>query len=158
MPLTEVSLTLEEGSVCQIFTKAHIVTADDPLDPSGEDEGPTPLEYLLAAVGSSAAIAVQRAAARLDLDIEEIQVHVAWPADHHQLLEPGAELSARPIRREIRVRCARDITEAERDHLLTAAKTAPVSRALAAAPRVEDALYIFGYESDLDSAAPADGE
>src|SRR6187549_1475577 len=32
MPLTQVSLTQEEGVICQIFTKGHIVTADDPVD------------------------------------------------------------------------------------------------------------------------------
>ena len=54
MAITEVSLSLEEGLVCQLFTKSHIVAADDPADPDVEDEGPNPLEFLLAALASSA--------------------------------------------------------------------------------------------------------
>ncbi len=151
MARTEISLTLEDGVTCQIFTHGHIVTADDPVDAGAEDEGPTPLEYLLAAIGSSAAIAVKRAAQRLGIEIEEIQVQVSWPASHRRLLDPGEELPRTAIRRELRVRVTRDISETERDALLDAAKSCPVDRSLEGGPRIEDALYILGY------AAPDEG-
>ena len=151
MALTQVSLTQENGIVCQIFTKGHIVTADDPIDPKGEDEGPTPLEYLLAALASSAAIALRRAGGRLELPIEEVQVTIKVRTSHADLLA-GAEFTATtPIQREIRVRITRDISEMERDELLAAAKNAPVDRVLATIGRVEDALYVLGY------AAPDEG-
>jgi putative redox protein len=156
VPVTEVSLTLEDGLICQVFTSSHIITADDPPDPDQEDEGPDPLEYLLTAIGSSAAIAVKTTALKLRIDVEEIQVSVKWPAGHRKLLDTGDTLPAIAIRREIRLRAARDITETERDQLLEAAKSCPVDRCLGGTPRVEDALYIFGYESDLDTAAEPD--
>jgi len=152
MALTQVSLTQEEGVVCQIFTKGHIVTADDPIDPKGEDEGPTPLEYLLAAVGSSAAIALRRAGDRLGLPIEEVQVTSKWRATYASLLAGADDAkTAGAVQREIRVRIGRDITEAERDQLLAAAKNSPVDRAVAGGVPIEDALYILGY------AQPDDG-
>ncbi|MDZ4804571.1 MAG: OsmC family protein [Candidatus Eisenbacteria bacterium] len=151
MALTQISLTQENGVVCQIFTKAHIVTADDPIDPKGEDEGPTPLEYLLAALGSSAAIALRRAGERLGLPIEEVQASVKLRTTLVALTGGEDPVAAGPIQREIRVRISRDISETERDELLAAAKSSPVDRILASLARVEDALYILGY------AAPDEG-
>lgn len=156
MPITEISLTQEEGRICQVFTHSHIITADDPADPDAEDEGPTPLELLMSALGSSAAIAMKAAAERLALPVEEIQVNVQWSGHHAALLAPDAPLPAGPIRREIRIRVARDITEAERDQLLAAAKASPVDRVMAGGRVVKDALYVLGYaEPDID-ADPAD--
>ena len=143
MPLTQVTLTQENGVVCQVFTKGHIVTADDPIDAAGDDEGPTPLEYLLVALGTSAAIALRRAGDRLGLPIEEVQVSVKLRATHASLFA-GAD-AGHPIQRETRVRIARDISEVERDELLAAAKSSPVDRTIAGGPVVEDALYILGY-------------
>lgn len=148
MAITEVSLSLEEGLVCQLFTKSHIVAADDPADPDVEDEGPNPLEFLLAALASSAAMALKEEAGRHDLGVEEVQVSVKWRTSHRLLLEPGETLPPTAIQREMRIRVARDITEVERDALLAAAKRSPVDRALAGGTRVEDALFVFGYASE----------
>jgi putative redox protein len=145
MALSQVSLTQEDGVVCQIFTKGHIITADDPADPKGEDEGPTPVEYLLAALGSSAAIALRRAGNGLELPIEEVQVSMKWRATYASLAAGDDPKSLGAAQREIRVRIGRDISEAERDALLAAIKSSPVDRALAGGLVIEDALYILGY-------------
>lgn len=151
MALIQISLTQENGIVCQIFTKAHIITADDPTDPKGDDEGPTPLEYLLASLGSSAAIALRRAGDKMGLPIEEVQASVKLRTTQVAVPDGADEAAAGPIQREMRVRIARDISEQERDQLLTAAKSSPVDRILGPLARVEDALYILGY------AAPDEG-
>ncbi|HEX7879980.1 MAG TPA: OsmC family protein [Candidatus Eisenbacteria bacterium] len=146
MALSQVSLTQEDGVVCQIFTKGHIITADDPADPKGEDEGPTPLEYLLAALGSSAAIALRRAGDARDLPIEEVQVQTKYRATFASLAAGTDDpVSAGAIQRELRVRITRDITEDERDALLAAIKSSPVDRTLGTGVKIEDALYILGY-------------
>lgn len=154
MPITEISLTQEEGRICQIFTHSHIITADDPADPDAEDEGPTPLELLMSALGSSAAIAMKAAAERIGLDVEEIQVNVQWSGHHATLLAPGATLPAGPIRREIRIRVTRDITEGERDQLLAAAKSSPVDRVMAGSREIKDGLYVLGYADSANDSLP----
>lgn len=146
MALTEVSLSLEQGHSCQIFTKSHIIVADDPSDPDLEDEGPSPLEFLLAAIAASAAIAVRTEAGRLGLEVEEVQVSARWRATHRTLLE-GDAVPEGAVQREMRVRLTRDISETERDALLAAAKRCPVDRSLAGGLKIEDALYILGYAS-----------
>jgi putative redox protein len=145
LALTEISLSQEQGVVCQIFTRTHIITADDPEDPEAEDEGPTPLEYLLSALGSSSAIAMKTMANLMNIDVEEIQVNVKWRTTHRRLLDPGEVLPVHPIQRETRIRVSRDISEFERDALLDAGRSSPVSRALGEGVRVEDALYVMGY-------------
>ena len=154
MALTEISLSQEEGLICQVFTRTHIITADDPVDPAADDEGPTPLEYLLAALGSSAAISLKTAALRMGIEVEEVQVNVQWRTSHARLLDPGEMLPAHPIQREIRVRLSRDISEFERDALLDAARNSPVSRVLSTSPKLEDALYVLGY-ADPDPGRPS---
>lgn len=154
MALTEISLSQEDGLICQIFTRTHIVTADDPPPDSEDDEGPTPLELFLASLGSSSAVALRIEAERLGIDVEEVQISVKWRTSHRRLLDPGEVLPSTAIQREIRVRVTRDISEAERDSLLEAAKTSPVSRVLGDV-RVEDALYVMGY-ADPDSGVVAE--
>jgi putative redox protein len=154
LALTEISLSQEEGFICQIFTRTHIITADDPVDPAADDEGPTPLEYLLSALGSSAAISLKMAAIRMGIEVEEVQVSVQWRTSHARRLDPGEMLPAHPIQREIRIRVSRDISEFERDALLEAARMSPVSRVLGAAPKLEDALYVLGY-ADPDPGTPS---
>ncbi len=155
MAITEVSLSLEEGNVCQIFTKTHIIAADDPADPEAEDEGPTPLEYVMAGYGASAAIAVKETADRLDIEVEEVQASVKWRTTHRRLMDTDEPRTPHAIQREIRIRVGRDISEQERDALIAAAKSCPVDRALAGGPKVEDALYVFGY-ADPDGGEPAE--
>lgn len=145
MALTEISLSQEQGLICQIFTRTHIITSDDPADLESEDEGPTPLELLLAALGSSSAIAMKITAERMNIEVEEIQVSVKWRTSHRRLMDPGEVLPGHPIQRETRIRVSRDISEFERDALLEAARTSPVSRLLGPDSRIEDALYVMGY-------------
>lgn len=155
MALTEISLSQENGLICQIFTRTHIITADDPSIPTDEDEGPTPIELLLSAIGSSAAIAMKEAAGRMRIGVEEIQVNVQWRTSHRMLLtDPGQPRPDHPILREIRIRITRDISEMERDALLEAARQCPVSRTLTGGPRVQDALYVLGYAYPDEEVAP----
>lgn len=143
MAVTEISLTQEDGHICQIFTRTHIITADD-VD-GEDDEGPTPLELFLASLGSSAAISLKSTAERLGIEVEEVQVNVKWRTSHGKLMDPGETVTPLPIQREFRVRVTRDISELERDALVDAVKTSPVTRILGGTPRIEDALYILGY-------------
>ena len=48
------------GSLTQdVYTPSHQLIADEPLDLGGNNEGPTPFEYLLGALGSCAAMTVR---------------------------------------------------------------------------------------------------
>ena len=56
--------------------RSHFVVTDVPVSDGGEDTAPTPVEYLLTAIGSCVAITLRMYAARRSWDVGEITVNV----------------------------------------------------------------------------------
>ena len=54
----------------------HFVITDVPISDGGEDTAPTPVEYLLTAIGGCVAITLRMYAARRSWDVGEITVNV----------------------------------------------------------------------------------
>ena len=58
-----------------IDTENHQLIADEPV-PLGQDHGPTPYDFLLAALGSCVTMTLRMYADRKGWDLEEVQVHL----------------------------------------------------------------------------------
>ena len=93
----------------------HFVVTDVPVSDGGEDTAPTPVEYLLTAIGGCVAITLRMYAARRSWDVGEITVNVFQLKD-----EQGSYL-----REEISFE--NDITEDQRKRLLVFAGKCPVA-------------------------------
>jgi putative redox protein len=60
----------------------HLLTADEPSDAGGEDEGPSPQELLAASLASCTAITIEMYAKRKGWDVDGLQVDVDYaPAE-----------------------------------------------------------------------------
>ena len=68
--------------------REHFVVIDTTIAEGGLDSGPTPVEYLLTAIGGCVSITLRMYAARRNWDVGEITVHVFQLKD-----ENGAYLS-----------------------------------------------------------------
>ena len=106
----------------------HFVVTDVPVSDGGEDTAPTPLEYLLTAIGGCVAITLRMYAARRSWDVGEITVNVFQLKD-----EQGSYLTEE-------ISFENDITEDQRKRLLVFAGKCPVARMVKGETRIESLI------------------
>jgi putative redox protein len=106
----------------------HFVITDTTIAKGGLDSGPTPVEYLLIAIGGCVSITLRMYAARRNWDVGEIKVHVFQLKD-----ENGAYL-----REEISFE--KEITEDQRKRLLVFAAKCPVAKMVKGETRIESKI------------------
>lgn len=98
----------------------HYVTIDEPLDQGGDDNGPTPVEYLLTAIGACVSITLRMYAERKGWDIGKITVNVYLKEES---IKDGVKKS---IVEEISFE--KEITDEQRVKLLNIAGKCPVAK------------------------------
>jgi putative redox protein len=106
----------------------HFVITDTTIAEGGLDSGPTPVEYLLIAIGGCVSITLRMYAARRNWDVGEIKVHVFQRKD-----ENGSYL-----REEISFE--NEITEDQRKRLLVFAAKCPVAKMTKGETRIESKI------------------
>ena len=80
-----------EGFTQEIAVGPHQLTADEPKDMGGEDEGPTPYDLLLAALGSCTSITVTLYAQRKSWPLQGVIARL-----RHLRIQPLTARNARP--------------------------------------------------------------
>lgn len=106
----------------------HYVVTDVPFSDGGEDTAPTPVEYLLTAIGGCVAITLRMYAVRRSWDVGEITVNVFQLKD-----EQGSYLTEE-------ISFENDITEDQRKRLLVFAGKCPVARMVKGETRIESLI------------------
>ena len=106
----------------------HFVITDVPVTDGGEDSAPTPVEYLLTAIGSCVAVTLRMYADRRNWDVGEITVNVLQLKD-----EQGSYLTEE-------ISFENDITEDQRKRLLVFAGKCPVARMVKGETRIESLI------------------
>lgn len=115
----------------EVRAGGHTIIADEPKSAGGGDEGPTPYDLLVAALGTCTAITLRMYADRKEWPIEEVIVHLSHGSVH---ADDGASCEDRDdarmhrIEREIEV--VGDLDDAQRARLLEIADRCPVHRTL----------------------------
>ncbi|QTE22661.1 OsmC family protein [Polaribacter cellanae] len=94
----------------------HFAVIDEPVNAGGDDNGPTPVEYLLTAIGGCVSITLRMYAERKGWDVGEITVNVSQIKD-----EKGSHLSEE-------ISFSKEIDEDQRKRLLVIAGKCPVAK------------------------------
>jgi uncharacterized OsmC-like protein len=84
---TRVVARTGEGLRTEIEAGTHALVADEPESLGGTDAGPTPYDYLLAALGGCTAITLRMYADRKGWPLESVTVRLSQPRRH--LRHPG---------------------------------------------------------------------
>ena len=108
--------------------RSHFVVTDVPVSDGGKDTAPTPVEYLLTAIGGCVAITLRMYVARRSWDVGEITVNVFQLKD-----EQGSYLTEE-------ISFENDITEDQRKRLLVFAGKCPVARMVKGETRIESLI------------------
>lgn len=129
-----------EGFRTGIFAGGFALVADEPLEHGGGNEGPSPYDYLLAALGACTGITLQMYARRKEWPLEEVVVRLS-----HQKVQvsdcekcESEERRLDKFDRDIELRG--ELDEVQRQRLLEIAEKCPLHRTLSAKPVIETRL------------------
>ncbi|MAK62681.1 MAG: osmotically inducible protein C [Ponticaulis sp.] len=118
-----------------VATASHLLRADEPEDHGGMNTGPSPFQYLSAALGACTTMTLRMYADRKDWPLDLARVNVSHKkVDHPDF--PGKKLDV--FERLISVKG--DLTDEQRDRLLEIADKCPVHKTLHAGSAIESRL------------------
>jgi putative redox protein len=115
-----------------IDVRQHQLTADEPADHGGDDEGPSPQEMLAASLASCTAVTMEMYAKRKGWDLGPVEIGVEYtPA------ERGC-----PTVFRLKVRLPADLSEEQVERLRVIAAKCPVHRTLEGEVLFEDRIEL----------------
>ena len=128
-----------EGYRTEIRANGFGLVADEPLSVGGTDTGPTPYDYLAAALGSCTSMTLRMYADRKGWDVSSILTEVRHSKIHAQDREDsGAGKKLDHFERKIRLEG--DLDNQQRQRLLEIADRCPVHRTLESAVQISTQL------------------
>ena len=104
----------------EIEMRQHRVTADEPEEDGGTDEGPSPQDLLAGSLASCTAITIEMYARRKGWEIGDVAVDVDY--------EPAQRGS--PTKFQMKVLLPKELPEEQRERLMQIAAKCPVHRTL----------------------------
>jgi uncharacterized OsmC-like protein len=118
------------GFAQDIVAGPHRMTADEPVTAGGTDTGPSPYDFLLAALGSCTSITVGMYARRKGWPLEEVTVRLRHSKIHASDCADCETKEGMLDRIERDIRFAGSLTAEQRSKLLEIANKCPVHRTL----------------------------
>ena len=119
-----------EGYTQQIVVGPHQLTADEPKNMGGDDDGPTPYDLLLASLGSCTSITVTMYAQRKSWPLQDVNVQLRHSRIHAEDCAECETKEGKIDRIELDIEFAGPLSSEQRSKLLEIAKKCPVHRTL----------------------------
>ena len=126
---TSKTILTNRNYLAEAKTRQHVSIIDEPTDIGGGDNGPTPVEYLLTAMGSCIAITLRMYAERKGWDLGIITVNVSQETE---LTTKGA---IKYLSEDISFE--KDVTDDQRKRLLIIAGKCPVAKMVKNETKIE---------------------
>ncbi len=118
----------------------HALMADEPPGVGGADEGPTPYDYLLTALGACKAMTVRMYANRKGIDFERVSVALKHDKIHAEDCEACETKDGKIDRIDVEIDIEGDLDAATRQRLYEIADKCPVHKTLHSEVLIESAL------------------
>jgi uncharacterized OsmC-like protein len=118
------------GFTQEIVVGPHQLTADEPKDMGGDDEGPTPYDLLLASLGSCTSITVTMYAQRKSWPLQEVTVRLRHSRIHAADCAECETKEGKIDRIELDIEFVGPLSSEQRSKLLEIANKCPVHRTL----------------------------
>ena len=119
-----------DGFTQDIVVGPHQLTADEPKDMGGDDEGPTPYDLLLAALGSCTSITVAMYAQHKSWPLQDVTVRLQHSRIHATDCAECETKEGKIDRIELDIEFAGPLSGEQQSKLLEIAKKCPVHRTL----------------------------
>jgi putative redox protein len=124
----------------EIEAGGHKLVADEPASAGGTDAGPTPYDYLSAALGACTSMTLHFLAKRDSIPLEGVEVSIT---NDRMYAKDCADCQSRNgyiHRFDVQIRLHGNLTPEQRQKLLSAAKKCPVYKTLTNEIRIEETL------------------
>ncbi len=118
------------GFRTELRAGGHTFTADEPHDVGGTDTGPTPYDYLLAALSGCMAMTLRMYADRKKWPLEGVRVGIRSALAHEKDCEACETEDVGYKRIERRIELSGPLSEEQRERLLQIADRCPVKQTL----------------------------
>lgn len=129
-----------EALLADVRAGRHTWLVDEPVEVGGQDQGPTPYDMLLSALGACTAITLRLYATRKKWPLEGIEVRLRHQRVHEQdcekCEEPGHMLEE--VQKELHL--LGPLTEEQRQRLEVISQKCPVQKTLAGSLRIVTTL------------------
>jgi putative redox protein len=129
-----------DGFLSPVNANGHELLADEPEAHGGSDQGPTPYDFLAAALGSCTVMTLNMYARRKEWPLEKVKVSLTHDRIHAKDCEDceSGDGQVHVLNREIRIEG--NLDEAQRQRLLEIADRCPVHRTLVGEIKVRTRL------------------
>ncbi|MEM9856289.1 MAG: bifunctional alpha/beta hydrolase/OsmC family protein [Bacteroidota bacterium] len=124
------SRTGDDGFTTELRAGRHSFIADEPASVGGKDLGPTPYDYLIAALGACTSMTLRMYADRQKWALEEAVVHLKHDKIHEEDCENCENSSAKIDQIEREIELIGNLSVAQREKLLEIADKCPVHKTL----------------------------
>jgi len=125
-----VSVHNSGGLRCELRADGHRLIADEPRQQGGDDEGPTPYGYLLAALGSCTAMTLRMYARHKDWPLEDVDVQLRHRQVHSRDCDDCDEDERGLQEISLALRLTGELDKRQRKRLREIAERCPVHRTL----------------------------
>ncbi len=123
-----------------IDTGKHKLIADEPLEAGGTDKGPTPYDFLSAALGSCTSMTLHFLAKRDKIPLEGVEIRVTNDRMYAKDCADCATSTGYIHRFDVRIHLRGDLTPEQRERLLATAKRCPVFKTLSNEIKIDEQL------------------
>jgi putative redox protein len=124
----------------EIEAGKHRLIADEPLDAGGTDEGPTPYEFLSAGLGACTSMTMRVVALREKIPLDGVEIQVANDRMYAKDCADCTSKAGYIHRFDVRIKLIGNLTDAQRERLLSVARRCPVAKTLTSEIRIEEVL------------------
>ena len=118
----------------------HRLVIDEPPGAGGTDAGPTPYDFLSAALGGCTSMTMRVVANREKIPLEGVEITVTSDRQYAKDCSDCASTTGYIHRFDVRIKLTGDLNDAQRERLLAVAKRCPVAKTLTSEIRIEESL------------------
>ncbi|HUJ16282.1 MAG TPA: OsmC family protein [Thermoanaerobaculia bacterium] len=118
----------------------HRLVVDEPLAAGGSDAGPTPYDFLSAALGGCTSMTMRVVANRENIPLQGVEITVTSDRQYAKDCSDCTSTAGYIHRFDVRIKLTGDLSDAQRERLLAVAKRCPVAKTLTSEIRIEESL------------------